>query len=195
MARQFTRDEVAEIRSMYRSAKNQKAQIGILAQLYLCEKDEIMEVLKSSGEKLPEMVAGKKMETDRKKRIVRSYDRAVRDQAVKAVLLDGMTQTAAAERFGVTLTTLSTWVQQAKKKREEFLGYEPEKTETKKDSGRRRERENPAQRLGELRLLLEELPEELLPRAQARELERVLDKAEGYLVGIAQAGKRDRNEN
>ena len=193
MARQFTKDEVAEIRSMYRSAKNQKAQIGILAQLYLCEKDEIMEVLKSAGEKLPEIASGKKMETGQKKRIVRSYDQAVRDQAVKAVLLEGMTQTAAAERFGITLTTLSTWVQQAKKKRAEFLAYDPAGKE-KKDDGRQRGKGKPAKGLEEVRLLLKELPEELLPRAQARELERILDKAEGYLVGIAQARKRDGNE-
>ena len=188
MARQFTRDEISEIRSMYRSAKNQKAQIGILAQLYLCEKDEIMEVLKSAGEKLPEMATA-----EGKKRIVRSYDQAVRDQAVKAVLLEGMTQTAAAERFGVTQTTLSTWVQKARKKRAEFLAYDPAGKE-KKDGGRQRGQGKPARGIEELRRLLEALPEELLPRAQAREIERVLDKAEGYLVGVAQAGKRDGHE-
>lgn len=193
MARQFTKDEIHEIRSMYRSAKNQKAQIGILAQLYLCEKDEIMEVLKSAGEKLPEMASGKKMETDRKKRIVRSYDQAVRDQAVKAVLLEGMTQMAAAERFGVPQTNISNWVQKAKEKRAEFLAYDPAGKE-KKDGGRQRGQGKPAKGLEEVRLLLKELPEELLPRAQARELERVLDKAEGYLVGIAQAGRRDGHE-
>lgn len=193
MARQFTKDEVAEIRSMYRSAKNQKAQIGILAQLYLCEKEEIIEVLKSAGEKLPEMASGKKMETDRKKRTVRSYDRAVRDQAVKAVLLEGMTQTAAAERFGVTLTTLSTWVQKARKKRAEFLTYDPVRKEKKVD-GRQHGQGKLTKGLEEMRRLLEALPEELLSQVQARELERILDKAEGYLVGIAQAGKGDRNE-
>lgn len=193
MARQFTKDEIAEIRSMYRSAKNQKAQIGILAQLYLCEKDEIMEVLKSAGEKLPEMASGKKMETDRKKRIVRSYDQAMRDQAVKAVLLEGMTQMAAAERFGVPQTNISNWVQKAKEKRAEFLAYDPADKE-KKDGGRQRGQGRPAKGLEEVRLLLKELPEELLPGAQARELERVLDKAEGYLVGIAQAGRRDGHE-
>ena len=193
MARQFTKDEIHEIRSMYRSAKNQKAQIGILAQLYLCEKDEIMEVLKSAGEKLPEMASGKKMETDRKKRIVRSYDQAVRDQAVKAVLLEGMTQMAAAERFGVPQKNISNWVQKAKEKRAEFLAYDPAGKE-KKVNGRQRGQGKPAKGLEEVRLLLEELPEELLPRAQARELERVLDKAEGYLIGIAQAGKRDGHE-
>ena len=193
MARQFTRDEISEIRSMYRSAKNQKAQIGILAQLHLCEKDEIMEVLKSAGEKLPEMASGKKMETGQKKRIVRSYDQAMRDQAVKAVLLEGMTQMAAAERFGVPQTNISNWVQKAKEKRAEFLAYDPAGKE-KKDGGRQRGQGKPAKGLEEVRLLLKELPEEMLPRAQARELERILDKAEGYLVGIAQARKRDGNE-
>lgn len=191
--REFTQSEISEIREMYRSAKNQKAQIGILAQLYLCEKEDIVRVLQNLGEKLPDMGAGKKMNTDQKKRTVRSYDRAVRDQAVKAVLLEGMTQTAAAERFGVTQTTLSTWVQQAKKKQEEFLAYSPDGQSGKSDKGKttenRCELEEQRKSLNAMRKLMKILPEELIEQSQIREVERMLDKAEGYLLGISKAKK------
>ena len=33
------------------------------------------------------------------------------------------------------------------------------------------------------------LPEELIEQAQIREIERILDKAEGYLLGISKAKK------
>ena len=191
--REFNKDEISEIRTMYRSAKNPKAQIGILAQLYLCEKEEIIQVLKNSGEKLPDMDAEKKTGTNLKKRRVRSYDRAVRDQAIKAVMLDGMTQAAAAERFGVTLTTLSNWVQQAKKKQEEFLSYSPDGQSGKSGKGKITENrcnlEEQRKSLNTMRKLMKILPEELIEQSQIREVERMLDKAEGYLLGISKAKK------
>lgn len=187
--REFNKDEISEIRTMYRSAKNPKAQIGILAQLYLCEKEEIIQVLKNSGEKLPDMDAEKKTGTNLKKRRVRSYDQAVRDQAIKAVMLDGMTQAAAAERFGVTLTTLSNWVQQAKKKQKEFLSYSPDEQSGKaakdKTVENKPDLEELKKSLNAMRKLMKILPEELIEQAQIREIERILDKAEGYLLGIS----------
>ena len=43
--RLFTPEEEKDIRELYRGAKDQLAQIGILAQLYACSKEEIKAVL------------------------------------------------------------------------------------------------------------------------------------------------------
>ena len=46
---------------------------------------------------------------------MRSYDQAVKKDVVKAILLDGNTHEAVAERFGIPLSTVTHWVQRAKK--------------------------------------------------------------------------------
>ena len=108
-------------------------------------------------------------------------------------MLEGMTQPAAAERFGVTLTTLSTWVQQAKKKQEEFLAYSPDgqsgKAAKDKTVENKPDLEELKKSLNAMRKLMKILPEELIEQAQIREIERILDKAEGYLLGISKAKK------
>lgn len=60
MARRFTKDEIADIQASYRGAKNKKRQIGILAQLNLCSKEEIEKILglgeEDPDDKLPKVV-------------------------------------------------------------------------------------------------------------------------------------------
>lgn len=112
----FTDAEKNEIRAAYRQAKSPGAQVGILADLYACKKEDICRVLELP---LPSPQKAKR----------KSYDQAVREQAVKAVLLDGDTQQAAAERFGVPRTNVASWVQKAKAKQQEFMSY-PEATKT-----------------------------------------------------------------
>ena len=41
----LTKEQIGEIRTAYRDAKDQKKQIGILADLYACDKAEIRQVL------------------------------------------------------------------------------------------------------------------------------------------------------
>lgn len=108
MSHTFTSAETSEIRTAYRQAKKPAEQIGILADLYACAKEDICQVL---GINAP------------KKAKRKSYDQAVRDQVVKAILVDGESQAAAAERFGVPAGNVSKWVQRAKAKQAEFMAY------------------------------------------------------------------------
>lgn len=112
MSHTFTDAEIGEIRMSYKQAKKPAEQIGILADLYACAKDDISRVLEIA--------------TTPKKAKRKSYDQAVRDQVVKAVLLDGETQQAVAERFGVPRTNVASWVQKAKAKQAEFMAYPSE---------------------------------------------------------------------
>lgn len=113
MSRVFTDAEKREIRAAYRQAKSPGAQGGILADLYACKKEDICQVLELP---LPSPQKAKR----------KSYDQAVRDQVVKAVLLDGDTQQAAAERFGVPAGNVSKWVQRTRAKQQEFMAYPEE---------------------------------------------------------------------
>lgn len=66
-------------------------------------------------------------EMPKPKKKLASYDKAVHDDVLKAVLLDGESTRTVAERFGVPLSTVATWVGKAKKTQKEFLDYpEPE---------------------------------------------------------------------
>ena len=75
-----------------------------------------------------EAAAALGMATPKKKR-PKSYDQHVKDDALKAVLLDGEERKSVAERLGVPEGTLNRWVNEARKKQKEFLDY-PEKVKT-----------------------------------------------------------------
>lgn len=112
----FTPEQISEIQASYRDAANQKKQIGILADLYDTTENTIRTVLG-----LPDEPEGA-----RKKRIFRSYDQAVKEAAVRAVLLEGMTNREAAEKFGVPRGNVAVWVANARKKQAEFARYAEE---------------------------------------------------------------------
>ena len=104
----LTNEQKGEIRAAYRDAANPKKQITILAQLYTTSKEEICKVL---GIEAPEQ---------KPKKTLRSYEQAVKDDVVKAVLLEGATYQEAAERFGVPYGNVNAWVNKARKKQAEF---------------------------------------------------------------------------
>lgn len=118
----LTKEQIGEIRAAYRDAKNPKKQIGILADLYACDKAEILQVL--GIEDAPPQAPPADKPTP-KKRVVKSYDQAVRKQLTKAVLLDGESTTAVCERMGVPAGTAAKWLADARKKQAEFLAYDP----------------------------------------------------------------------
>lgn len=91
----LTSEQIGEIRTAYRDAANPKKQIGILADLYCTTKQEIRKVLG-----LPE--------TSKKER--RSYGAEEKEKVVKAVLQEGVSHRAAAERFGVPKSNVTAWV-------------------------------------------------------------------------------------
>ena len=105
----LTSEQIGEIRTAYREAANPKKHIGILADLYCTTKQEICRVLEIEAP--PE-------------RKPRSYDQAVKKDAVKAVLLDGLSYKEAAERYGVPYANVRDWVKRARMKQAEF-GVEP----------------------------------------------------------------------
>lgn len=104
----LTNEQKGEIRAAYRNAANPKKQITILAQLYATSKEEICKVL---GIEAPE---------PKPKKTLRSYEQAVKDDVVKAVLLEGATYQEAAERFGVPYGNVNAWVNKASKRQAEF---------------------------------------------------------------------------
>lgn len=104
----LTNEQKGEIRAAYRNAANPKKQITILAQLYATSKDEICKVL---GIEAPQ---------PKPKKTLRSYEQAVKDDVVKAVLLEGATYQEAAERFGVPYGNVNAWVNKARKRQAEF---------------------------------------------------------------------------
>lgn len=104
----LTNEQKGEIRAAYRNAANPKKQITILAQLYATSKEEICKVL---GIEAPEQ---------KPKKTLRSYEQAVKDDVVKAVLLEGASRQEAAERFGVPYGNVNAWVNKARKKQAEF---------------------------------------------------------------------------
>lgn len=103
----------AEIRVQYRDAADKRKQIGILADLYACSKEDVLNALNLDTEK--DALVRPEPAVQKKGRAVRSYDQAVKKDVVKAVILDGSTHEAAAERFGIPLSTVTHWVQKAKK--------------------------------------------------------------------------------
>lgn len=118
----LTKEQIGEIRTAYRDAKDPKKQIGILADLYACDKAEILQVLGIEDAPPQAPPAAKKPAA---KRAVKSYDQAVRDQLTKAVILGGESTAAACERLGVPQGTAAKWVADARKKQAEFLNYDP----------------------------------------------------------------------
>lgn len=95
------------VRMLYRQAKKKKKQIGVLAELYACNKEQIEEVLGLSAEDVAPPVA--KVTVNR-----RRYSSETRAALVKAVLVDGEQIITAASRYSVRKQTAYNWVNAAK---------------------------------------------------------------------------------
>ncbi|MEG1276140.1 MAG: hypothetical protein RSD27_10695, partial [Ruthenibacterium sp.] len=116
----------AEMRALYRGAADKQKQIGILSELYACGRKQVLEVLGVTGESLQALdIASKKRHPEtfagKKKRIRTEWPPAVRDDVCKAVLVEGITQREAAERFGVPVPTVGHWVTKAKETQKQFM--------------------------------------------------------------------------
>lgn len=108
----------AEIRVQYRDAADKRKQIGILADLYACSKEDILNALNLDTEN--DTTVRSEPAAQKKKRIVRSYDQAVKKDVVKAILLDGNTHEAVAERFGIPLSTVRIGCKELKRHRQKL---------------------------------------------------------------------------
>ena len=119
MKKAFNPEELAEIREDWKrngdlGTEDRLERVG---QLHACGQEDIARAL-DLGKK-PEVQA---------KHIRRRADPEIRQAAVKDVLLEGMTQVAVAEKYGMNPVTICKWVAQARKTRQEFLDY-PEAAE------------------------------------------------------------------
>lgn len=117
--------EKSEMRTQYRDAADKRKQIGILSELYDCSKEEVLDALGLADKGAS---AGAKHETAGKHNPRKSYEQAVKNDVAKAVLVENLSASQAAEKFGVPLGNVSRWVHKAKEKQAEFL-KEAEKAE------------------------------------------------------------------
>lgn len=194
MAKEFTKDELADIQASYRNAADPKKQISILADLYAVPRAEICRVL---GIDEPAAKAKK----------LRTYDKSVKDAVVRAVLLDNEPRAEVAERFGVPIGNVNAWVAKAKKQQKEFLSYDPKSNDKSHDPAVKPAEAvtehgthapsglDPAKIARELNEGVEGLREfldsfvgiDLFTRDQWECLDVVLGKAEGFAAGMETA--------
>jgi len=150
----FTDEERCQISEDWLRNGNlkEKARLERVAELHACTPKEVAEAL---GIEMP-----------KPKKKLASYNKAVHDDVLKAVLLDGESTRTVAERFGVPLSTVATWVSKAKKTQKEFLDYpEPEKAKAEPEE-------------------VKQAPEETKPAGEPKgvDLKALEDAADGLLT-------------
>lgn len=189
----LTSEQIGEIRAAYRNAKDPKKQIGILADLYACKETEIRQAL---GLEEAAPVPAPPAKKPAPKRVVKSYDQAVRDQLAKAVILGGESTAAVCERMGVPQGTAAKWVAEARKKQTEFLGYDPKVQNTPKPAESVTQHRTPSldpnNILKELQTGVEGLQTfmdnfagvDIFDDDQLTMLDLILAKAEGFAAGM-----------
>lgn len=98
----LSNDDKGFIRMLYRQSRKKQKQIGVLAELYACSREQIAEVLGLSAEDIAP--------TNR-----RRYSSETRAALIEAVLVDGEQIITAARRYSVGKQTAYKWVNAAKK--------------------------------------------------------------------------------
>ena len=191
----FSTEEISDIQASYRDAANQRNQIGILADLYAVTRADICGVL---GIEDP-APSGKRPYKPRA-----SYEQSVKDDVVRAVLLEHLPYKEVAERFGVPLGNVNKWVSKAKKKQAEFLSYDPKSNDKSNESVAKNQKSvtehrtlapsglNPAKIAEELsdgveglRVFLDSFAGiDIFEHDQLTVLDIVLIKAEGFIAGM-----------
>lgn len=136
MNKAFSPEELAEIREDWKRNGDlgTEDRLERVAQLHACGPEDIARAL-DLGKK-PEVQA---------KHIRRRADPEIRQAAVKDVLLEGMTQVAVAEKYGMNPVTIRKWVAQARKTRQEFLDYPEARKESPADLAAEQGKEKPWQ--------------------------------------------------
>ena len=97
----LTEDEKAEIRRAYRLAKDKERQVGILCDLYLQERETILQVLGLERKKRP------------KPNQVHSAE--IREKVLQAMKDEGLSTVEAGKKFGVPQSTCARWRRQFEK--------------------------------------------------------------------------------
>lgn len=109
--RVFSEAEMAEIREDWRRNGDAatKERLRIVAELHAADPEEIAGIV------------GAQMPPKRPK--LKSYDQAVKDDVLKAVLIDGAPARSVAERYCVPESTVATWLSRARKKQAEIFDF------------------------------------------------------------------------
>ena len=126
----MNREDGENIRRMYKRAENKVERLKILKDLYPSyTKETILAAALHNPfrerDKLYEQITKEQNEV---KKVIGRYDEETKAAAVKDVLLNGMTQAEAAEKYGVNAKSVGYWCSQAKKKQRQYMDY-AEKTE------------------------------------------------------------------
>lgn len=194
MAKEFTKDELADIQASCLNAADPKKQIGILSELYAVPRAEICRALGID-------------DPAAKPKKLRTYDKSVKDAVVRAVLIDHEPRGEVAERFGVPKGNVNAWCAKAKKQQNEFLNYDPKSNDKSQEPAAEpaeavTEHGTPApsgldpakiaRELNEgvegLRMFLDSFAGiDLFTRDQWECLDVVLGKAEGFAAGMETA--------
>lgn len=120
----MNREDGENIRRMYKRAENKVERLKILKELY---PSYTKETILAAAFHNPFREIDKKYEqiTKEKDKMppIKKYDEQTRKAVVEDVLLNGMTQSEAAEKYGVNPKSVSYWCTQAKKKQQRFVDY------------------------------------------------------------------------
>lgn len=98
--RRLTDEELYEIREMYRLARNKRTQIRIMRDLYVISTEHLLEVLGLD-----------EMPKDKDKHGKWRIPDTVKMAAARDVTENGMTHLAAAQKHGISLSTLDKWME------------------------------------------------------------------------------------
>lgn len=183
-------DEKGVIRTEWRDGKyKNRERLEELEQLQACDVDTVCEVVGADPAQYVKKPVRKKV----------SYEQAVKDDVVRAVLLEGMEYKEADEKFGVPLGNISHWVKKAKERQQYFeseadrLAKAPAEAEPAREEGQGKSRAE--KELDELRegvaglgafclsFALVEKPD----KADDWVLDKMLTWAEGYVRGYTAA--------
>ena len=97
----FTMDD-AEIRTSYNTAKNQAAQVQVLAELNAVTPSEMAAKLRELGCDVPEM-------PEVKQRPLRAHDVLFDEDRARALFADGKSDLDIAEMLGISVSTFAAW--------------------------------------------------------------------------------------
>ncbi|MEG3029469.1 MAG: hypothetical protein RR827_03630 [Oscillospiraceae bacterium] len=114
-----------EIKTHFHGCLDPKKQVGIICDLFpRLKRAEILEVLGIEDKRLTHK---KNKEEEEDMGSNKGYNQSVKTEVCKAIMVDGVSYSEAAERFGVPHGNISRWIRDAKARQGEFLNYGAEK--------------------------------------------------------------------
>lgn len=178
-------EEKSVIRTEWRDGKYKNlARLEKLSQLHACDVATVCEAVGIDPKKYKGATSSR--------RIVRSYDQAVKDDVVKAVLVEGMAYKDAAEKFGVPKGNVSLWIKRAKENQARVIELAPPPAAAESTREEARRKTLAEQVMAELQAGIDGLHAfidnfagvDILSDDERDVLERVLNTSSGFTAGI-----------